>query len=220
MKSLSLSLLCMALTAPIMLASSPNSAVTTPKKQTPKDIKEALNTHHKGAIKLSLEQDDLSADVQDLIDEQTDPKVIELLTATEEIMAESTDLLENHDTNASTIAVQTEIIEKIFDAAKKKKQGSGQGSSKNMDSMLEMLQNMMEGGKDVGKKPGEGKSGQGEGGGGGGKGSGSGSGKTNSPDNTAENSTRRVPKNSGNSSGSLPREFQKAMDAYNKGVKR
>lgn len=86
--------------------------------------------------------------------------------------------------------------------------------------MLEMMQNMMEGGKDVGKKPGEGeKPGAGEGpGGGGGKGGGSGSGQTGNPDNTDENSQRRVPKNSGNSGDSLPREFQKAMDAYNKGA--
>ena len=89
--------------------------------------------------------------------------------------------------------------------------------------MLEMMQNMMEGGKDVGKKPSEGKKpgeGEGEGPGGGGKGSGSGSGsgQTGSPDNTDENSQRRVPKNSGNTGGTLPRELQKAMDAYNKGA--
>ena len=91
-----------------------------------------------------------------------------------------------------------------------------------MGSMLEMMQNMMNGGQDVGEKPGEGqKPGQGEGegsGGGGGKGSGADSGKAGAPDNTHENSLRRVPKNSGNSGGTLPREFQKAMDAYNKGV--
>lgn len=89
--------------------------------------------------------------------------------------------------------------------------------------MLEMMQNMMEGGKDVGQKPGDSKKpgegeGEGEGPGGGGKGSGSGSGQTGSPDNTDENSQRRVPKNSGNAGGALPREFQKAMDAYNKGA--
>lgn len=89
--------------------------------------------------------------------------------------------------------------------------------------MLEMMQNMMEGGKDVGQKPGEGKKpgegeGEGEGSGGGGNGSGSGSGQTGNPDNTDESSQRRVPKNSGNAGTSLPREFQKAMDAYNKGA--
>lgn len=87
--------------------------------------------------------------------------------------------------------------------------------------MLEMMQRMMDGGQDVGQKPGEGKQpgqgkgGEGEGQGGGGNGSGGG-GKTGAPDNTDENATRRVPKSSGNSGGSLPREFQKAMDAYNK----
>jgi len=191
------------------------------KKRTPEETKQALQSHKKGAEKLSLEQDDLSADVQDLIDEQTDPQVIKLLSSTEEIMAEVIDLLEESNTDGSTIAIQTEIIEKIFDAAKKKKQGSGKGkeNQKNMDSMLEMMKNMMEGGKDVGKKPGQGKPGKGEGGGGGGKGSGSSQGKTGSPDNSDESGVRRVPKSSGNSGGSLPREFQNAMDAYNKGLK-
>jgi hypothetical protein len=89
-----------------------------------------------------------------------------------------------------------------------------------MGSMLEMMKNMMEGGKDVGEgkqpgnKPGQGGDKPGQGGGG----DGEASGKTGAPDNTAENSERRVPKNSGTSGTSLPREFQKAMDAYNKGA--
>ena len=92
-----------------------------------------------------------------------------------------------------------------------------------MGSMLEMMQNMMNGGKDVGQGQGEGQGeGQGQGngdGGGGGGGDGDGSGKNGDPDNTDENAKRRAPKNSGNSGGSLPREFQKAMDANNKGAR-
>lgn len=90
--------------------------------------------------------------------------------------------------------------------------------------MLDMMKNMMDGGQDVGKKPGEGekpgegKGGEGEGSGGGGNGSGDGGGQPGAPDNTDENAQRRVPKNSGNAGGTLPREFQKAMDAYNKGA--
>lgn len=88
--------------------------------------------------------------------------------------------------------------------------------------MLEMMKNMMQGGQDVGEAPGESAQpgegeGQGEGPGGGGQG-GSASGQNIAPDNTDENSIRRVPKSSGNSGSSLPREFQKAMDAYNKGA--
>jgi len=225
MKLLKLSFLAVALSTPILLANPADDAANndTSKKRTPEEVALAQKTHQQAAIKLSLEQDDLSADVQDLIDEQTDPKVVELLSATEITMAEATDLLEQTNTDGTTIAVQTEVIEKIFDAAKKKKQGSdGQGEQKDMGSMLDMMKNMMDGGKDVGKKPGEGKPGEGKGageGGGGGKGSGSASGKTGSADNTDENSTRRVPKSSGNSGDSLPREFQKAMDAYNKSIK-
>ena len=62
-----------------------------------------------------------------------------------------------------------------------------------------------------GQKPGDQ---PGQGGGGGGESNG----KTGDPDNTAENSERRVPKNSGTAGSSLPREFHKAMDAYNKGA--
>ena len=86
--------------------------------------------------------------------------------------------------------------------------------------MLEMMKNMMEGGKDVGagqgEQKGEGKGKGGEGQGGQGDGNGGQDGKATDPDNTAENSERRVPKNSGNAGSSLPREFHKAMDAYNK----
>ena len=88
--------------------------------------------------------------------------------------------------------------------------------------MLEMMKNMMEGGKDAGEGQGQGQGeGQGEGageGGGGGDGNGGKGGEPTDPDNTAENSERRVPKNSGNAGSSLPREFHKAMDAYNKGA--
>ena len=88
--------------------------------------------------------------------------------------------------------------------------------------MLEMMKNMMEGGKDVGEGQGEGEGeGQGKGageGGGGGDGNGGSGGKTGDPDNTAEDSERRVPKNSGTTGSNLPREFHKAMDAYNRGA--
>ena len=84
-----------------------------------------MEKHQRGAKNLSLEQDDLSADVQDLIDEQTDPEVVKLLSEIEITMAEATDLLEQTNTDGSTIAVETEVIEKIFEAAKKKQQKSG-----------------------------------------------------------------------------------------------
>lgn len=210
-----IALLCTALAAPSLTADP--ATRPTAKKAAAETPAEVLARHAKGAKKLAGEQDNLSADVQDLIDEQTNPKVIELLRAVETIMADATDQLENKDTGGATIATQTEVIEKIFEAAKKKQQ-QGQGQGQQQQGMMEMLKNMMEGGKDLGQgnKPGQPGDKPGQGGGGGGDGEAGGS--SGDPDNTARGGQRRVPKNSGNSGSSLPREFQKAMDAYNKGA--
>ncbi|MBK1853754.1 hypothetical protein JO972_02185 [Verrucomicrobiaceae bacterium 5K15] len=224
MKMTRISLLCTALVVPTLIAAP--ASEKAPEKPTEEALAEGMAKHSNGSKKLANEQDDLSADVQDLIDEQTNPKVIDLLREVETIMADAIDQLELKDTGGATIATQTEVIEKIFEAAKKQQQQAGEGQGQpQSQGMMEMLQNMMEGGKDVGegqqpgqgKKPGEGE-GQGEGAGGGGKGSGGGGGKPGDPDNTAEGGERRVPKNSGNAGSSLPREFQKAMDAYNRGA--
>jgi hypothetical protein len=125
MKLFQLTLLCSTLAVPALLGN-PATDQTTP-KLTDKQIAQAVKKHHSGAKKLSLEQDELSADVQDLLDEQTDPEVAKLLGEIELTMAEATDLLEETNTDGATIAVETEVIEKIFDAAKKKKQKSGSG---------------------------------------------------------------------------------------------
>ncbi|MCP5536720.1 MAG: hypothetical protein H7A51_10900 [Akkermansiaceae bacterium] len=215
-----LALICTALTMPVALAD-PASEARDKAALSQEDITKGFEKHEQGAKKLSTEQDELSADVQDLIDEQTDDEVIKLLREIEVIMADATDLLEQKKTDGATIATETEVIEKIFEAAKKKQQkGGGEGGQKSMESMLQMLQNMMNGGQDVGegkepgKEPGKGGDQPGQGGSGGGEAGG----KTGAPDNTAENAERRVPKNSGSAGSALPREFQKAMDAYNKGA--
>ena len=90
------------------------------------DMAKALEEHGQKALLLALEQDDLSADVQDLIDEMTDAEVIGLLQEIELIMADTTDLLEQKNTGGETIAAETEVIEKIFEAAKKKQQNQKQ----------------------------------------------------------------------------------------------
>ncbi|MGB0992968.1 MAG: hypothetical protein ACPG32_10930 [Akkermansiaceae bacterium] len=219
-KSIRLALLCTALTTPVLMADPTEKKA---KPLTKQDIAAATDKHAKGAAKLADEQDSLSADVQDLIHEQTNPKVIELLKEVENIMADAIDQLENKDTGGGTIATETEVIEKIFEAAKQKQQQSGQKGQQQMNPMLEMMKQMMQGGEDKGEQEGEqpgekpGKKPGDKPGKGGGSG-GSANGKAESPDNTDPNSVRRVPKSSGNTSGSLPREFQKAMDAYNKGA--
>lgn len=95
-------------------------------KASDKDIAIALEEHGQKALLLAVEQDDLSADVQDLIDEMTDAEVIGLLQEIELIMADTTDLLEQKNTGGETIAAETEVIEKIFEAAKKKQQNQKQ----------------------------------------------------------------------------------------------
>ena len=176
-----------------------------------------LETHKDGANELALEQDDLSADVQDLIDEQTDSKIIEMLREVEVIMADAIDLLEEEQTGGATIATETEVIEKIFDAAKQKQQSSqsSESSQENMGSMLQMMENMMNGGKDLGDQKSKN---QQAGNGGGGNSSGQADGTAGAPDTTAENNERRVPKNAGITGQTLPKEFQKAMEAYNRGA--
>ena len=81
---------------------------------------EATVKHDKGTKKLADDQDSVSADVQELIDEQTNAKVIDLLSQVETLMAETTDRLDEKNTGGETIAIQTEIIEKIYEAAKEK----------------------------------------------------------------------------------------------------
>lgn len=185
---------------------------------------ETLAKHKEGSVKVAEDQDELSADVQQLVIEQTMPKVIELFNEAEKIMDEATDRLDGADTGGETIAAQTEIIEKIFEAAKEKqKQGQG-GQSKPGGAMMDMLERMKDGekpGDKEGKEKGKGK-GKGEK-----PGDEGGKGKTGLSD-TANNATtgdgggkneaRRVPKAGGNATLEIPEEFRKAFDAYNRGA--
>ncbi len=174
---------------------------------------EALKIHAKSSGNTAAGQDELSADVQDLIQEQTNQKVVELLDDAESLMGEATKLLEEKNTGPTTIAIQTEIIEKIYEAAKQKQGGKGKGSPM-MDMMDGMMDQQAEG-KD--KKEGEGKDkGEGSKGGEGNEGSSDTASKSTSgiANNTKEE--RRVPKNTSTPSISLPLEEQRALDAYNK----
>lgn len=183
------------------------------------DAATMLQRHAEGSEKLADEQDELSADVQQLVIEQTVQQVIDLLTEVEGIMDETTDYLVETETGGKTIAAQTEIIEKIHQAAKAKQQQSGQGEAGG--AMMDMMERMM------GKKEGEGE-GKGKGKGKGDKpGDQAGQGQTGDSDaaNDADggipdgkSEERTVPKAAGNAGKSLPREFQQALDAYNRGL--
>jgi hypothetical protein len=178
--------------------------------------------HQQESAKVADEQDELSADVQQLVVEQTIPKVIELLTEVEDIMDEATENLAEADTGGETLAAQTEIIEKILDAARQKQsQGSG---SKSGGAMMDMMERM------AGKKPGEGELKKGKGEGKGDKpGETSGQGMTGDSDAANEavdgqsggkTAARRVPKAAGSANPEIPEEFKKAFDAYNRGAEK
>ena len=89
------------------------------------DQAKTIEKHQAGSEVLAVDQDELAADVQELIDVQTDEGIVTLLEEVEEIMAEVTGRLDESETGGVTIAAETEIIEKIFDAAKKRSQQSG-----------------------------------------------------------------------------------------------
>jgi len=84
---------------------------------------QALDTHREGSEQAAEDQDKQAANASELIDEQTNAKVIELLNKVESLMGETTDRLEDGNTGGDTIAIQTEIIETIFEAAKEKSKG-------------------------------------------------------------------------------------------------
>ena len=174
----------------------------------------ALAKHREGAAKVADQQDELSADVQQLTIEQTVPEVIELLNQVKEIMGEATDNLAKYETGATTLAAETEVIEKIHAAAKEKQkqQGSGQSGSAMMDMMERMMGKNPDGeGKGKGDKPSDK----------GGKGT---TGLSDEANGATDGQTggkseaRRVPKAGGSAGHALPEEFLKALDAYNRGA--
>ncbi|MFD2258113.1 hypothetical protein ACFSSA_15640 [Luteolibacter algae] len=176
--------------------------------------KSILERHAEGSERLADEQDELSADVQQLVIEQTVSEVIELLSTVEGIMDETTDYLADLDTGGKTIAAQTEIIEKIHQAAKAKQDQQGGGDAGS--AMMDMMERMM------GKEPGANERGKNAN-------AGAQPGQGQNGDSDAENSAaagdsnghsveRRIPKAAGIAGKNLPGEFQQALDAYNRGL--
>lgn len=171
--------------------------------------------HKEGSEKIADEQDELSADVQQLVIEQTVPKVIELLGEVENLMDEATDKLAEADTGGDTLAAQTEIIEKIHAAAKERQNQSGSQSG---GAMMDMMERMM------GKQPQDGKPQKGEKPGD--KGGGGVEGQSDTANEAAggpaggAGEARRVPKAAGAAGTEIPSEFKKAFDAYNRGVEK
>jgi len=172
--------------------------------------------HEESARMLADQQDELAADVQQLVIEQTHPKVIELLESVEDAMDEATTLLAASDTGGPTLAAQTDVIEKILAAAEQKQQQQGQGDGSG-GAMLDMMREMAGKGK-AGAQPGQQGQGQGPGqqGGEGQTGASDSANSANGGPNGGKSAERRVPKASGSAGQNLPPEFQPALDAYNR----
>jgi hypothetical protein len=180
-----------------------------------KDTAQILSDHVEGAKKTSVKQDELAGDVQQLRIEQTNPEVIKLLDEVEVIMDEASDNLLDADTGGETIAAQTEVIEKIFEAAKKKQQGQGQcqGSQGMMEMMKRMMGEGAEGdekkpGKKPGSKPGDGQTGDSD----------TANTDVNGNGSGDKDQERRVPKASGTAGQEFPEEYRKALEAYNRAL--
>lgn len=198
----------------ILLLSATALSAEEPALGTPKDLAE----HHDGSKKLSKRQDELSADVQQLAIEQTVEKVIALLKECEDIMGEATENLETYNTGGDTIAAQTEVIEKIYEAAKEKQKQQGQGQAGG--AMMDMMERMM-GKTPEGDKPGDKKGQQpGDKGGQGQTGDSNSANTANGGAGDGKDETRRIPKSAGVAGKTLPEEFRSALDAYNRGAEK
>lgn len=92
----------------------------TEKKTTPRQAEEILTDRKKSSHQLALIQDELSADVQEIVEDQTNEKVILLFEEVEGLMANVTDNLDIAKTGEETLFKENLIIEKIFEAAKEK----------------------------------------------------------------------------------------------------
>jgi hypothetical protein len=185
----------------------------TAEKKPKVDTAEILSQHLKGAESIADRQDQLAAMVQQLKIEQTNGDVIKLLDEVEFMMDDATDMLLDAETGGETIAAQTEVIEKIFEAAKKKQGAEGQGAQGMMEMMKRMMGEGSEGdekkpGNKPGNKPGEGMKGE----------SNTGNTANNGSGNGDKAEERRIPKASGVAGQEFPEEFRKALDAYNRAL--
>lgn len=196
-----------------MAADEPAAKVMTP-QQKEAELAAKISEHQVASKDLSDKQDDLAAEVQQLTIEQTSEEVAKMLKEVENAMDDASERLLDHDTGNDTMAAQTDVIEKIHGAAKKRQQQSGKGDASG--AMMDMMERMM--GKEPGEKPGEQKGGKP--GDTGGEGQTGDSNSANTADHGAvtggKEEERRVPKASGTAGHTLPQEFQGALDAYNR----
>lgn len=184
---------------------------------------------------LSREQDELQADLSDIISDQTEEKVIELLKKCRISMNDSIDLLEINRTDSETLAAQSDVIERIYQAAKQKYEG-GEGGKKGSEGVMSMLRRMLgmespaeqsrTGGLELHEQDENGNEGEaaaersGSGqkpGDGGQSGQGGASSREGEPDpaDLRGRETRTVPRSSGVGPADMPEEFRETLESYN-----
>jgi hypothetical protein len=182
----------------------------------PESIESKIAEHREGASVVADAQDELAADVQQLVIEQTLPEVISLLKVVEGLMDVATNRLAYGDTGGETMAAQTEIIEKIHAATKERQEGGSQSEAGG--AMMEMMERMM-GRKPEGQGDEKGKDGKaGENAGEGNGGESDPNGEANDGASGGQDEERRVPKAAGGGNQEIPEEFRKLLDAYNRGA--
>lgn len=162
---------------------------------------------------LADEQDELQADVMDIVSEQTDRETITLLEQCRHAMNDAVDELEGGRTGNVAIAAQTEVIELIYQAASRMNSGSQSGSGST--TLMNMIRQMLGMEADSTHKETSPYSSPGSGTGGAGS-----STPDNLPDEKSDQTpihkTRTVPKSTGSGATDMPEEFRRALDAYNK----
>ncbi|MEM6911614.1 MAG: hypothetical protein AAF555_08510 [Verrucomicrobiota bacterium] len=183
-----------------------------PPERTRADILQAQEEKLRRETKtLADRQDELSTNLRDIIENQTNAEVITELEKIDFAMMDAVDLLDFNETGGETIAAETEVIELILAAAEKaaeQSQGQGDGT---MGSMLEMLKQM---------------AGQGQSSQPGGQGAGDQAGLGMTGDSESANSLgqgtsqldfggeRTVEKGGGSYRGPLPAEYQDFLSSF------
>lgn len=186
---------------------------------------------------LAMEQDELQADLSDIISDQTNAEVIELLKLCRTAMNDSIDLLEQHDSGSKTLAAQSDVIERIYQAMKEKYESSEDPeAAAGVMSMLQRMLSIPEGGeggqspnkpsqdvndggqgdgspgnsenKHAGSQPGDSQSG--------GVAATQSAGKQGQSDPNIKTEERTVPKSSGVGPAEMPEEFRNMLELYNK----
>ena len=163
---------------------------------------------------LAQEQDELQADVMDIISEQTESQLIALLGQCRHAMNDAIDGLEQGNAGPTTTSAQMEVIELIYQSARFI-QGQGNNMSASSAALMNMFHQLLGSNKPQSQAMtssqagmGQGKPGQ--------PGSGSSSSDEQLPGPTHPRLPRTVPGSSGVTPETMPEEFRQILDAYNR----